>query len=498
MNAGRALVVCLDALGDLVLRQPLLSALLDAGLEVELVVRDVCAPLVPFLDPRLRVMRAAVEPYSLTADSGPSLEALKARIEASGPDLLVFPSFTRSFAEEWLLRTVSAPRVAAFANAPRLAVRRWLATLLPDHDLGAPVPVGIAATVGVDAHEAERSLALGSAILGRPLPDRDPLLTLPDEVRSAAAERLSALGLAPGRYAFGCPGGTANHALKGWPARAFAEQVAHLHRRHALPVLLSGLPAESERLEAVAAAAAEQGVTVPVHLGDADGLPALLGLIAHSRAYVGTDTGPMHFAAALGVPVVALFGGGHWPRFLPRARRSFVATQRLPCFRCDWDCWLQEPACITEVDPGVIRDGIDWILSDAPDERRVHEGAALDPRAERLLRSAHARRQARELRWGDAIERAQRDSAERLALLEDAGRRLEEVDRARHADAAELTGYIRTLERDNAERLRLIERLDAMVKEREARVDTLQKRVDAWNRTLEGRILRVLRRSPRD
>ena len=487
MTAGRALVVCLDALGDLVLRQPLLSGLVDSGLQVTVAVRDLCAPLVPFLDPRLRLMRAPVDPYTLTEQTGPSLEALKARIEDARPDLLVFPSFTRSFAEEWLLRTVAAPRVAAFTTVPRKAARRWLATLLPGDDLDTPVSPTISASAPEDAHEATRSAALGAAILGRAFPGRDPVLTLPDDVRAQAAAQLTALGLAPGGYAFGCPGGTANHALKGWPARSFAEQVVHLQRRHSLPVLLSGVAAESERLDAVTAAAAEQGVTAHRHTGDADGLALLLGLIAHSRLYVGTDTGPMHFAAALGVPVVALFGGGHWPRFVPLARRSFVATQALPCFGCDWDCWLQEPACVTDVDPAAVREGVDWILSEAPDERRVHRGVPLDARAERLLRSAHARRKTRDTAWGDAIEHAQREAAARLALLEETGRRLQEVDAARHADAAELTGYIRTLEENGAERLRVIEVLDAQVKELQATVSGEQAELSGLQAELSGR-----------
>ena len=488
MTAGKALVACLDTLGDLVLRQPLLSGLLDGGLDVGVVVRDVCAPLVPFLDPRLQVMRAGVDPYSLGEEAGPRLDALKKEIEAAGPDLLVFPSYRRSFAEEWLLRCVAAPRVAAFATVPRTPARKWLAQLLPGQDLETPAPVAISATVPEDAHETSRNAALGAAILGHSLPERDPILTLPEKLRSKAAKRLSALGLTPGGYVFGCPGGTANHALKGWPAHGFADQVVHLHRRHGLPVLLSGVAGESDRMDAVATAAAEHGVTVKVHVGDVDGLPMLLGLIAHSRLYVGTDTGPMHFAAALGVPLVALFGGGHWPRFLPRARRSFVATQALPCFRCDWDCWLQEPACITSVDPATVRDGIDWILGDTPDERRVHEGVPLDERAERLLRSAHARRQAREKVWGEVIERAQRDAAERLAELHDAGRRLQEVDALRQAGVAELTGYIRALEGDNAARLDVIEKLDARANELLAHLQVQMEARDAAVAELTGYI----------
>ncbi len=489
MTAGKALVVCLDTLGDLTLRQPLLSALLDGGLEVGVVVREAYAPLVPFLDPRLGVVTTDVDPYLPHADTGSKLEALESTIASARPDLLVFSAYTRSFADEWLLRRTSA-RTVAFRSPALRSMRGWLAPLLPGVDLETPAVVGTSVDVPEDAHEVERNAALGEAILGRPLPARDPSITLPEAVRASAATRLAALGLSPGGYVFGCPGGTANHALKGWPPRSFAEQVVHLHQRHGLPVLLSGLESESERLQAVAQAAAERDVPVTVHVGDTDGLPMLLGLIAHSRLYLGTDTGPMHFAAALDRPVVALFGGGHWPRFLPRARRAFVATQALPCFRCDWNCWLDQPYCILEVRPETVREGLDWILGPEPDERRVHEGDVLDDRTDRFLRSAYARRQAREKVWADTIEHAQDDARERLVQLEDAGRRLQEVDRARHADAAELTGYIRTLEGDNAARLRVIETL-------QEKLDEVGSELTASRQALDRGPFRRLARLPR-
>jgi GT2 family glycosyltransferase len=114
----------------------------------------------------------------------------------------------------------------------------------------------------------------------------------------------------------------------------------------------------------------------------------MLGLIARSRAYVGNDSGPMHCAGALDVPVVARFGGGHWPRFLPLATRSFTATQKLPCFGCAWQCWLDEPECLTGVEAKTILDGFDWLLSDDAAEQRVDLGAPLDARWAKLFGAA--------------------------------------------------------------------------------------------------------------
>ncbi|MEY2880364.1 MAG: hypothetical protein RLZZ15_2744, partial [Verrucomicrobiota bacterium] len=67
---------------------------------------------------------------------------------------------------------------------------------------------------------------------------------------------------------------------------------------------------------------------------------------AHAALFLGNDTGALHLAAALDVPVVAVFGGGTWPRFTPAARRGVALVQPLPCFGCGWDCAFGDAPCL--------------------------------------------------------------------------------------------------------------------------------------------------------
>src|SRR4030095_4893031 len=60
---GKTVVLCLDTLGDLTLRQPLFRGLIDAGFPTTLVVRRGYETLVPFLDPRLDALVTDVNPY---------------------------------------------------------------------------------------------------------------------------------------------------------------------------------------------------------------------------------------------------------------------------------------------------------------------------------------------------------------------------------------------------------------------------------------------------
>ncbi len=74
-------------------------------------------------------------------------------------------------------------------------------------------------------------------------------------------------------------------------------------------------PAEVERgLPGLDALTARRRVVVPGSLDD------LVALLAGARAYLGNDAGPAHLAAALGVPVVVVFGASDPGRWAPRGR----------------------------------------------------------------------------------------------------------------------------------------------------------------------------------
>jgi ADP-heptose:LPS heptosyltransferase len=102
---------------------------------------------------------------------------------------------------------------------------------------------------------------------------------------------------------------------KAWPLERWA---ALLHRIHAqLPqavIVLCGAPRESLLLEWIAAAA-----QLPAVAAAELPLPRLLALCARSHSMISVDTGPAHAAAALGLPLVVLFGAHSQQQWLPRS-----------------------------------------------------------------------------------------------------------------------------------------------------------------------------------
>jgi heptosyltransferase I len=147
-------------------------------------------------------------------------------------------------------------------------------------------------------HVAEMNLSLAVAA-GAPRTDdlRCPL-RLPEE-SAALRELRERENLVD--FCVVSPGG--GWRSKCWPLERYGALCAELWRRRSARVVVNGGPGEEELCRAVVASAAP---AKPVIFSPT--LHDLAALVGKARVVVGADTGPMHLAAALGTPVVALFG----------------------------------------------------------------------------------------------------------------------------------------------------------------------------------------------
>jgi ADP-heptose:LPS heptosyltransferase len=101
-----------------------------------------------------------------------------------------------------------------------------------------------------------------------------------------------------------------------WPAERFTQLVRALRERDSAPLCLCGGP--EDRLLFAPVLEAVRGMAGVRDLVGRSSLPELVALERRARLFVGCDTGPMHIAAALGTPVVALFGPADPRRTGPR------------------------------------------------------------------------------------------------------------------------------------------------------------------------------------
>ena len=125
--------------------------------------------------------------------------------------------------------------------------------------------------------------------------------------------RLSEQGISD--FAILNPG--AGWGAKRWPAERYGEVAAKLASDGVRSIVNYGPGEESLAREAEAASAgAARGIKCSI--------TELIALTRRSRLFVGGDTGPMHLAAALGIPVVAIFGPTDPARNGPYGTRSVV------------------------------------------------------------------------------------------------------------------------------------------------------------------------------
>ena len=200
----------------------------------------------------------------------------------------------------------------------------------------------------------DRFVALGREAGAAPTNDLPPQLTA-DPRRGD--ELIAALGIAAEAPVLVlCPGAEYGPA-KRWPPAHFAV-VAEAHLRRCGRVWLLGTRADAPACAAIVAALPEQ---LRPHAFDLAGRTSLLDavdLLARADQVVTNDSGLMHVACALGVPVVAVYGSSS-PDFTPplsnRARVVRAALSCSPCF--ERTCPLGHTDCLNRLAPDrVVRE----------------------------------------------------------------------------------------------------------------------------------------------
>lgn len=152
-----------------------------------------------------------------------------------------------------------------------------------------------------------------------------PRLRPDPEVRSAWADRLGGAGNGPLVGLF--PG--SNATSRRWPVERFGELAARLSERGARVVALGGNGERALTGAVVARAPAA------LDLGGGTDLGGLAAVLSLCDLVVTNDTGPMHLAAALGVPTVTLWGPSEPGEVSPPGEEHAQVTgPGLPCKPC--------------------------------------------------------------------------------------------------------------------------------------------------------------------
>jgi heptosyltransferase-3 len=162
--------------------------------------------------------------------------------------------------------------------------------------------------------------------------ERELVLVPGEEAEAAAAAHLRAHGLAPNGFILVHP--TSRWMFKSWKPESFADLINRLHDA-GQRVVLTAAPDDAElRFVGQVVTKLRQPA---VDLSGKLSLKQLAALIGQARLFVGMDSVPMHIAAAMRTPCVALFGPSGEHEWGPWMVKHRVITSNHSCRPCGLD-----------------------------------------------------------------------------------------------------------------------------------------------------------------
>ena len=332
------LVVKLADIGDVLTATPALRALRETypDARVDLLTTPAAAGMVPDLlidhvwsAPRTLVSRPA---------DLPSFLRLLGALHRNDYDAIVFLhhlTLSSGVAKYRLLAAATgAPVVVGLDNGKGA----WLTHPAVDDGFGA-------------VHEVEYGLRVVAA-LGAGTLDLSLVARCDDTDRQHMASLLDTL---PRGHRVAIHPGSGGYSMaRRWEPAKWAAVADALIERHGAQVILVGTPADG----AASVEAVMDGLVT--NLAGRTSLPQLAALLGQCDLFLGADSGVMHLAAAMGVPVVALFGPSNhlaWGPWTP-AGQSTVVRLGVRCSPCSYvgdsvgsrdGCWHR--SCLADLQP---------------------------------------------------------------------------------------------------------------------------------------------------
>lgn len=322
-RGGRALVVRLSALGDVLFALETVAALRAErpDVHVDFLVEDRFASL---LQGHPQIDAVLVYPRRRRLRIPGSIRALRrTRYDV----VLDVHGIQKSAVHVWLARAGTKVGAKAPGSREGAALAYGLAVPMPK-----PLP-----------HRADIGHHLLAAIglSGRPHPPILPVVAPPPELFHGLQ----------GPRVFLHPGTSAFAVFKRWPVERFAELARRLRTR-GIAVLVGFGPGEAELAAPVLAAATGSRAVDGKDLG----LLGLAGVMQQCAVVVAADTGPLHLGAAVGARCVALFGPKDPSRYGPRAHGSVrheVLFHDVPCRPCTRRTCVS-PLCVLGIDVATV------------------------------------------------------------------------------------------------------------------------------------------------
>jgi ADP-heptose:LPS heptosyltransferase len=169
-----------------------------------------------------------------------------------------------------------------------------------------------------------------------------------------------------GKYVVISPGTSARRRVKTWEEEKFGDLILRLKERHGLNPVLVGGEDSSEVSKKVVEFVREKddgnNVNQIQNLAGKTNLKELCYLLKESSLFVGVDSGIMHLASSLDIPVVGIFGPTDPFYVGPQNRRSRVVREEMECSPC-YSKGCDERPCMKNLDVQKVLEACEELLT---------------------------------------------------------------------------------------------------------------------------------------
>lgn len=138
----------------------------------------------------------------------------------------------------------------------------------------------------------------------------------------------------------------ANKLLRKWPLDRFANLAAHLKNQNGFDIIFVGDKADLKDIESVTSKIEFKTYSVAGNFS----WTSFAALAKKAGLFVGNESGPLHVAAAMQIPLIGLFGPGEPEVFYPFGEKSTFVHHVLPCNPCNQlNCVHPQNTCMQRI-----------------------------------------------------------------------------------------------------------------------------------------------------
>jgi lipopolysaccharide heptosyltransferase II len=205
-------------------------------------------------------------------------------------------------------------------------------------------------------HEVDYCLQLAQATGATIRPDdRIPQLRIDLRAQQEIEQLLLREGVRPGQTLIACHVSSNNGQSKRWPLPYWATLIDRLMRKDRASVVLTGAAGDLPLIELILRRTRER----PVNLAGKTSLAQLAALLQRADLLVTGDSGPMHIAAAVGTPLIAIHGPTDPALSGPISPKATVLRSDIWCSPCydaksPADCRFFTTQCMKNITPNAV------------------------------------------------------------------------------------------------------------------------------------------------